>query len=141
MYIFLVDLTTADKKQKGKIWAAPFTTYPYIVVLFNCFLSFFFFFNAAILWKLAKKKTTTNRNKLINNVLSNFSLIYYYHPPLFQTINIGTGALVNKDCSFYQVKDLRQKAPVVLSSADFCNVNPRTLLLLLSCNCYRNRCN
>ena len=141
MYIFLVDLTTADKKQNGKIWAAPFTTYPYIVVLFNCFLSFFFFFNAAILWKLAKKKTTTNRNKLINNVLSNFSFIYCYHPPLFQTINIGTGALVNKDCSFYQVKDLRQKAPVVLSSADFCNVNPRTLLLLLSCNCYRNRCN
>ena len=89
----------------------------------------------------ASKKKTTNRNKLINNVLSNFSLIYYYHPPLFQTINIGTGALVNKDGSFYQVKDLRQKAPVVLSSADFCNVNPRTLLLLLSCNCYRNRCN
>ena len=89
----------------------------------------------------ASKKKKTNRNKLINNVLSYFSLIYYYHPPLFQTINIGTGALVNKDCSFYQVKDLRQKAPVVLSSADFCDVNPRTLLLLLSCNCYRNRCN
>lgn len=141
MYIFLVDLTTADKKQKGKIWAAPFTTYPYIVVLFNCFLSFFFFFQCSYFMKASKKKTTTNRNKLINNVLSNFSLIYYYHPPLFQTINIGTGALVNKDCSFYQVKDLRQKAPVVLSSADFCDVNPRTLLLLLSCNCYRNRCN
>ena len=140
MYIFLVDLTTADKKQKGKIWAAPFTTYPYIVVLFNCFLSFFFF-SKQLFYESQQKKTTTNRNKLINNVLSNFSLIYYYHPPLFQTINIGTGALVNKDCSFYQVKDLRQKAPVVLSSADFCNVNPRTLLLLLSCNCYRNRCN
>lgn len=140
MYIFLVDLTTADKKQKGKIWAAPFTTYPYIVVLFNCFLSFFFF-SKQLFYESQQKKTTTNRNKLINNVLSNFSLIYYYPPPLFQTINIGTGALVNKDCSFYQVKDLRQKAPVVLSSADFCNVNPRTLLLLLSCNCYRNRCN
>ena len=141
MYIFLVDLTTADKKQKGKIWAAPFTTYPYIVVLFNCFLSFFpsFFFSMQLFYGSQQKKK--NRNKLISNVLSNFSLIYYYHPPLFQTINIGTGALVNKDCSFYQVKDLRQKAPVVLSSADFCDVNPRTLLLLLSCNCYRNRCN